>query len=70
MAQTRQSSGPLHLRNQESCPTNHIGYRDVPDLQRYIAGQKEHHRKRTFEEELIHFLEEYGIEYDKRCPWN
>ena len=29
----------------------------MPELKRYIANQKEHHRKQTFQEELIQFLE-------------
>jgi REP-associated tyrosine transposase len=32
----------------------------------YIDRQKEHHRKETFEEEFIEFLEEYGVPYDRR----
>lgn len=32
----------------------------------YIENQEEHHKKRTFEEEYILFLKEYGIEYDER----
>ena len=47
-----------------------IGPRDMPAMKRYIANQKEHHRKQTFQEELIQFLEEYGIEYDERYLWN
>ena len=43
---------------------------DIPKLKRYIAGQKEHHRKRSFQEELIEFLHEHGIEYDERYLWN
>jgi len=33
---------------------------------RYIQNQEEHHRKHTFHEEYVLFLEAYGIEYDKR----
>jgi putative transposase len=47
-----------------------IGKSDVPELKKYIAGQKEHHRKQTFQEELIEFLKEYGIVYDERYLWN
>lgn len=36
---------------------------------RYIANQEEHHRKRTFKEELIGLLERHGIEYDNRYIW-
>ena len=32
----------------------------------YIENQEEHHRKLTFEEELILFLKEYEIDYDER----
>jgi|SRR5437870_10092897 len=47
-----------------------IGKSDIPNLKRYIAHQKEHHRKRSFQEELIQFLDEYGIAYDERYLWN
>jgi REP element-mobilizing transposase RayT len=33
---------------------------------KYILNQKEHHRKRSFREEYISFLEEFGIDYDSR----
>ena len=32
----------------------------------YINNQKEHHRKKTFEEEFLEFLDTYGVEYDRR----
>ena len=44
--------------------------RDLPELKRYVAMQKDHHRKRTFKEELISLLEENGIEYDERYLWD
>ena len=47
-----------------------IGKSDISELKKYIAGQKEHHRKRTFKEESIEFLEEYDIAYDERYLWN
>ena len=43
---------------------------DIPDLNKYIAGQKDHHRKRTFQEELIAFLDEDGMTYDQRYLWS
>jgi putative transposase len=46
-----------------------IGKSDIPELKKYIASQKEHHRRRTFKEELIEFLEEYGVAYDERYLW-
>lgn len=37
---------------------------------RYIQGQAEHHRKQTFQEELIELLERHQIEYDPRYLWD
>jgi REP element-mobilizing transposase RayT len=36
---------------------------------RYISNQEQHHRKRTFKEELVGLLDKHGIEYDKRYIW-
>jgi len=47
-----------------------IGQSNLSSLKKYIASQKEHHRKRSFQEELVQFLDEYGIEYDERYLWN
>ena len=41
-----------------------------PALERYIAGQAEHHRAVTFQEEYRRLLEKYGIEYDERYVWD
>ena len=38
----------------------------VKSVTNYIKGQKEHHRKRTFEEEFLEFLDKYAVEYDQR----
>ena len=32
----------------------------------YIQEQKEHHRRKTFQEEFRELLERHGIEYDRR----
>lgn len=32
----------------------------------YIMNQKEHHRKKTFQEEYMELLEKFSVEYDKR----
>jgi len=37
---------------------------------RHISNQEDHHRKRTFKEELIGLLEKHNIEYDKRYIWD
>ncbi|HXT10267.1 MAG TPA: transposase [Candidatus Angelobacter sp.] len=35
----------------------------VPEVTDYIQGQEEHHRKRTFADELKLFVERYGLEW-------
>jgi putative transposase len=35
-------------------------------LQEYIRDQEEHHRRRTFREELIEFLDKAGVEFDAK----
>ena len=47
-----------------------IGESNIPALKQYIATQKEHHRKRSFQEELIQFLPAYGLQYDERFLWD
>ena len=47
-----------------------FGKSDLPALQKYVAAQKDHHKKQTFKEELIVMLEENGVEYDERYLWN
>jgi REP element-mobilizing transposase RayT len=38
----------------------------VEQVKRYISNQEEHHRKVTFQEELLAFLKKHGVEYDPR----
>jgi putative transposase len=38
----------------------------VESVRRYIENQKEHHRKVTFQEEVLAFLKKQGIKYDPR----
>jgi REP element-mobilizing transposase RayT len=38
----------------------------LEDVIRYIMNQKEHHRKRTFREEYIDFLNKFSIEHNEK----
>jgi hypothetical protein len=46
-----------------------VGASQLPALKRYVAGQREHHRTRSFKEEFVAFLEKYQVEYDERYIW-
>ncbi len=46
-----------------------VGSSQVDATLKYIAGQKEHHRKHDFQAEFIAFLKKHEIEYDLRYVW-
>ena len=41
----------------------------LEEVRKYVLGQEEHHRTRTFREEYVAFLERHGIECDERFLW-
>jgi len=47
-----------------------IGQSQVEDVRTYIAGQEEHHRKISFQEEFRRLLERYQIAFDERYVWD
>lgn len=42
----------------------------VEEVCRYIDHQEEHHRSKTFEEEIVDFLQRHKIKYDDRYLWD
>jgi len=42
----------------------------VTAVTKYIAGQQEHHKKHSFQEEFVAFLKKNHIEYDERYIWD
>jgi putative transposase len=51
-------------------PSFSIGQSGVESLKKYIANQKAHHRRTTFQEEFRAFLTKYQIEHDERYVWD
>jgi hypothetical protein len=43
---------------------------EVDVVIKYIANQKEHHRKVTFQNEYRKFLKKYNVEFDERYVWD
>ncbi len=43
---------------------------NVETVREYIANQREHHRKKTFQEEYRQFLERHRIAFDERYVWD
>jgi len=42
----------------------------VPSVRKYIKNQDQHHRRRTFKQELVSLLEKHEIDYDRRYLWD
>jgi len=47
-----------------------LGQSQLPTLIRYIERQAEHHQVRSFQEELLDFLNRYKVEYDQSYLWD
>lgn len=47
-----------------------VSQSNVAQVVRYIETQKEHHRRRTFQEEFRAFLKRYQVPYDERYAWD
>ncbi|HEY4416549.1 MAG TPA: IS200/IS605 family transposase [Verrucomicrobiae bacterium] len=47
-----------------------IGHLQIEEAKKYIAGQEEHHRKVSFQDEFRKFLERYAVEFDERYVWD
>lgn len=61
------------LRNfawQEGYGAFSVSKSEQPRVVKYIGNQEEHHRKRTFKQELITLLDKHEIEYDERYLWD
>ena len=43
-----------------------IGFSQIETVRNYIAGQEEHHRKVSFQDEFRQLLQRYGIGFDER----
>ena len=42
------------------------GHSQINDVIRYVNSQEEHHKKASFKDEYLKFLQKYEIEYDQR----
>ena len=47
-----------------------VSQSQVGTVRRYIRGQEEHHRQRSFKEELVGLLKKHEIEHDEKYLWD
>ena len=47
-----------------------IGFSQIEAVRNYVAGQEEHHRKISFQDEFRRLLRRYEIDFDERYVWD
>jgi REP element-mobilizing transposase RayT len=47
-----------------------IGFSQIEPVRAYIAGQEEHHRKTSFQDEFRQLLRRYEIAFDEQYVWD
>jgi putative transposase len=55
-----------HFSWQEGFAAFSVSASNLQAVTSYIEGQQEHHRKRTFQEELVSMLKKHDVQYDHR----
>ena len=43
---------------------------NLPQVERYVKSQEEHHKKMTFQDELRALLKRHGLQWDERHLWD
>lgn len=66
----QQEGGPQHFSWQAGYGIFSLGQSQLPMLIQYIDNQEEHHRTKSFKEELLELLEKYDVEYDEKYLWD
>jgi len=47
-----------------------IGFSQIAAVRKYVAGQEEHHREVSFQDEFRQLLRRYEIAFDERYVWD
>jgi REP element-mobilizing transposase RayT len=47
-----------------------VSHSNLDSVRAYIANQVEHHRKMSFQEEYLLFLQKHNVAYDERYLWD
>jgi REP element-mobilizing transposase RayT len=65
-AWVREEIGLRTFAWQEGYAAFTVGHRERDIVKGYIDRQAEHHRVKTYKEEVLAMLEEHGVEYDPK----
>ena len=47
-----------------------VSFSNIDQVKSYIAGQAEHHRRMTFQDEIREILWRHNLEWDERYVWD
>ncbi len=47
-----------------------VGQLEIDKVKNYIAGQRKHHKNKSFKTEYRKFLNRYNVEYDEKYVWD
>ena len=66
----QQEGGVQHFSWQSGYGIFSLGQSQLQTLLQYIDNQEEHHRTKSFKDELLELLEKYGVDYDEKYLWD
>ncbi|MBX7172516.1 MAG: IS200/IS605 family transposase [Pyrinomonadaceae bacterium] len=66
----KQDSQFSNFHWQEGYGAFSVGQTQVNDVLKYIGNQKEHHKQKSFENEMRSFYDKYEIDFDERYVWD
>jgi len=47
-----------------------VSVSQLPNVRAYVRNQEQHHRRKTFQEELREILDKHGVAYEERYLWD
>jgi hypothetical protein len=47
-----------------------VSFSAIDSVKQYLANQREHHRRQTFQEEFREFLRRHELEFDEHYVWD
>ena len=67
---TSAAAGNLEFQWQAGYAGFSVSQSNVEEVKQYIENQADHHRTRTFQDELRLLFRRHGIEFDERYVWD
>lgn len=61
--------GGAHFAWQDGYAAFTVSRSQIASVAEYIGNQRGHHRRQTFEDEFVAFLERHGVDYDPKYLW-